>query len=60
MTPTEKVQQEVREYLQTPASFPLVSGDMMNTLIRRAFVAKERRFTGESITGFDQLQQEQK
>jgi len=58
VTHTEKVQQEVREYLDTPASFPLVQAEpheQMNLLIRTAFKQKDRRFTGEPITGFDQL-----
>jgi len=61
MTHTEKVQQEVREYLDTPASFPLVQAEpheQMNLLIRRAFIAKDRRFHPEPqpITGFGALE----
>lgn len=56
----DRVRASLAEYLALPESFPIVQGDMMNTLIRRAFAAKERRFTGEAITGFDQLQEQTK
>jgi len=57
-TQTERVQEELREYLATPASFPLVvanRSEMANTLIRQAFKQKDRRFNPEPITGFDNL-----
>ncbi len=62
MTELEKVRAAVDEYLKLPESFPIIQGDMRNTLIRRAFVAKERRFSPEPvcITGFDQLQEQTK
>jgi len=39
----------------------IVSADdaTKNMLILRAHKAKDRRFTGESITGFDELQEQQ-
>lgn len=59
-TPTEQVRSELAEFLKTPASYPLVTvvpHEQANLLIRRAFVAKDRRFHHEPtpITGFGDL-----
>lgn len=59
--PIEQVRAELAEFLKTPASYPLVMvvpHEQANLLIRRAFSARERRFTGQPITGFDQLQEQ--
>lgn len=56
--PIEQVRAELAEYLKTPASYPLVMvvpHEQANLLIRRAFAARERRFTGEPITDFSPL-----
>lgn len=60
MSHLEQVREQLDAYLKTPASFPLVVPEVpeqMNLLIRRAFVAKDRRFHPEPtpITGFGEL-----
>jgi len=53
MSETEKVQQQVREYLETPESYPLVVPDRVkNALILAHLKAERRKYTGEPLTGF--------
>jgi hypothetical protein len=56
MNDIEQIQAEIKDYLET-GEFSIPSYEQMNLLIRRAFVAKDRRFHPEPtpITGFGEL-----
>ncbi len=61
MTHLDQVREHLAKYMATPASYPIIQAntpEMMNLLIRRAFVAKDRRFHPEPtpITNFGHLE----